>query len=160
MPLTPLLPFSVLAFASLVGLAGCSKARLPVTHSLMEPDEVLAPQITALSRAGVEAWNCGDLASYLSAYAPDVVMVYPTGPEKGRMLLEARLRVVERWEGYPPKRTAQIEKCNVRRLDRDHVLQTALIVTGDGSGYSHQTWVSSIFERAAEGWKVIHEQSF
>jgi ketosteroid isomerase-like protein len=115
--------------------------------------------ISLLSQKCADAWNRGDLKGYLEPYSKDVVIVYPSGPEKGIGALEARLRRAQTWDGRQAVNRARIGHSEVSLLDSDNALQTAEIIIQEPGGEVH-LWATAILKRTTRGWVVVHEQSF
>ena len=133
--------------------------RQPSAGILTNSEKEAAHAIALLSQSCADAWNRGDLKAFLVPYADDVVIVYASGPEKGILSLEARLRRSQRWDGQPPQNLARIGHSEVSLLDSVHALQTAEIIMREPTRDVH-LWVTALLKKTSRGWIVIHEQSF
>jgi uncharacterized protein (TIGR02246 family) len=149
---------SILGLVLTTLLASCASIQSGARVSSAS-DADFAREITAVSQACAEAWNRGDLHAYLAPYSHDVVVVYKSGPEKGRTLLEARLRKAQRWDGQRPRNLARIGYSEASRIGDDHALQTAQVIIQESTG-EVQLWITSILMKNAGSWVVVHEQSF
>jgi len=114
--------------------------------------------INEQSRASAAAWNRGDLNAFLLPYASDVVVVRSSGRELGVQRLKAQLQRDQAWAG-PPLLKARVEESKVKQLSPKIAVQTALVVLSGPGHRDVRVWVTSIWERRSEGWRVVHEQS-
>jgi uncharacterized protein (TIGR02246 family) len=150
--------FSILSLGVAALHVSCASTR-SIANLSATPETEVARDIVRISHACADAWNRGDLKAYLTPYSDDVVMVYQSGPEKGRALLEARLRKAQRWNGQRPENLSRIGHSKVSLLDRDYALQIAEIIIQEPAGDVH-LWATAILKRTDRRWIVVHEQSF
>ena len=147
-------------------LAACARAEsAPPADSTRAADaawtdSALTAYIAEQSDSGVAAWNRGDLAAYLAPFADSVVVVYPEGPETGRDRVEARQRRNQPWGGNPPTLQARIGRLAVTRLADDLAVQTVEVLLQPARLAPRAAWVTAVWRRHPDGWRIVHEQSF
>jgi ketosteroid isomerase-like protein len=123
-------------------------------------DSALAAYVTAQAESTTAAWNAGDLAAFLAPYADSVVVVYPEGPEVGRERVTARLRRNQPWGGNPPTMESRVGRSTIMRLSPDHAIQTVEIILRAPRLPERSHWVTAVWRRLPDGWRVVHEQAF
>ena len=147
-------------------LAACARAESASTTDTILladsawTDAVLTEHLAVESDSAVAAWNRGDLAAYLAPFADSVVVVYPEGPETGRDRVEARQRRNQPWGGNPPTMQARVGRHSVTRLADDLAIQTVEVLLQPARLTPRSAWVTAVWRRLPEGWRVVHEQSF
>jgi ketosteroid isomerase-like protein len=142
--------------ASALALAGtlsaCAGARTPLAQ-LPDPSAEILP----IELETAAAWNRGDLAGHVAAYADSAVFMAP-GPVVGREKIQASL-ARSFWREGRPAYTLRYEDVSLRPLGRDHALMTGRFVLSGGDRPERSGWFSLVWERTAEGWRIIHDHS-
>ncbi|HEX3435256.1 MAG TPA: nuclear transport factor 2 family protein [Pseudacidobacterium sp.] len=110
--------------------------------------KVLADQITA--------WNQGDIDTFMKGYknSPDTTFIGKTRQHGWQQVLERYKR------GYPTKEamgTLDFSDLEVRMLGSDHAVVTGRYhLARDASGGGDASGIFSlVWEKTAEGWKII-----
>jgi uncharacterized protein (TIGR02246 family) len=115
-----------------------------------------ADSIKQVLAGQVAAWNQGDINGFMSGYenSPETIFV-------GKSVLRGWAPMAERYRKiYPTKEamgTLEFSELAVRMLGSDHAIVTGkfhLTRTAAGGGDADGIF-SLVFEKAADGWKII-----
>ena len=101
---------------------------------------------TMLDQSAV-AWNRGDLDGHLADNADSISFMTRSGPIVGRTRTADALR------------RSFFEQVTIRRLGEGHALVVGRFILDGGGQPEHSGWFSTIWERQAAGWRVIHDHS-
>jgi ketosteroid isomerase-like protein len=58
-----------------------------------------------------------------------------------------------------PMQQLRFEQVSIRRLGREHALVVGRFVLEGGGQPEQSGWFSTVWERQADGWRVIHDHS-
>jgi uncharacterized protein (TIGR02246 family) len=115
--------------------------------------------ITAVLRAQIEAWNRGDLTSYMEAYAQLPGLVFTSGGKVRRGWQEAFDHYRARYATHPGAMghlKLEIDSIDAVGADAAVVLGRWELV---GSEHPGRGVFSLVFERRREGWRIIHDHT-
>jgi ketosteroid isomerase-like protein len=115
-------------------------------------------QMLAALRASTEAWNRGDLRGHLAIYDKSMTAMTKGGPRPGVAELERSFMRTFFRDGKP-KQQLRTEQVAIRRLSADAALMTGRFVLTGGGEPEQSGWFTLVWQRTAEGWKVIHDHS-
>ncbi len=137
-----------------LAVAGCVARPSPV--AVTPASDVAA--IRAVFDTTAAGWNRGDLAAYLSAYAPSATAMGRTGLVRGPQGIGDQMRAGF-WKTGRPDQVLNYDHLEVRTLGPDHALATGQYVL-TGAGKPDRTgWFTTIWERTPAGWRMIHDHS-
>lgn len=147
----------VLSFLILLALPGCTPAQTPGQLYTASREQL---DVTKIVIAQEAAWNKGDLDGYLSHFkeAKDTEAVL-NGPVRGLENIRAA------YHASFPNRDAmgQLEQSevDVRELGPDFALATGKyrLVRSRKNGGEAQGTFTEIFQKTAEGWKLVFSQN-
>lgn len=151
MPLCPRIR-STAAAAVVAIAAGAATAAAQMAAPSAEPE------IRALLDHSVAAWNRGDLDGHLADNADSITFMTGRGPIVGRDQTAAALRR-SFFRGGKPVQVLRFEQVTVRPLGDRHALVVGRFVLSGGGEADRSGWFSTVWERRAEGWRVIHDHS-
>jgi ketosteroid isomerase-like protein len=137
------------AFALLVMVHGAAWAQGP---------NVAQREIQALLDASAAAWNRGDLEGHLADNADSISFMTRDGPIVGKAQTAEALRRSFFRDGKPIQQL-RFEQVTIRPLGTGHALVVGRFVLEGGGQPAHSGWFSTIWERQAAGWRVIHDHS-
>jgi ketosteroid isomerase-like protein len=115
-------------------------------------------EIRTLLDESVSSWNRGDLDGHLADNADSISFMTGKGPIVGKQRTADALRRSFFRDGKPIQQL-RFEQVTVRRLGEGFALVVGRFVL-EGSGQpEHSGWFSTVWERQAAGWRVIHDHS-
>lgn len=114
--------------------------------------------VRALLTEMVDAWNRGDLAAHVAAYADSATWVASTGVVTGRDSIQALLARSFIREGRLRGRL-RFDDVAVRRLEESLALATGAFVLDMGTGTPVRGRFSLLVRRTPQGWRVVHDHS-
>ena len=114
--------------------------------------------IRLLLDESVAAWNRGDLDGHLADNADSISFMTGKGPIIGRHRTAEALRRSFFRDGKPIQQL-RFEQVTIRRLGEGHALVVGRFVLEGGGEPEHSGWFSTVWERQAGGWRVIHDHS-
>jgi len=128
------------------------------------PEAATDPQaaITAAMEASAAGWNDGDMARFLNVYAGDAVFVTKDGLVRGKAAIAARY---DRNYGSDTAKRGRLSfrMLGFRRVDATHQMLWArwtLDYPGNIPGGKQVGGMTSLlFERQADGWKIVSDHS-
>jgi ketosteroid isomerase-like protein len=106
----------------------------------------------------VSAWNRGDLDGHLADNADSISFMTSRGPLIGKHRTAEALRRSFFRDGKPIQQL-RFEQVTVRRLGDGFALVVGRFVLEGGGQPEQSGWFSTVWERQAEGWRVIHDHS-
>lgn len=135
---------------------------IPVAASLIAATPAAAPQTAILQSMTDSAtgWNTGDLDRFMAVYAPDAVYVTAKGLVRGKDAIADRYRPSFAGGGNRRGRLAFADT-SFRAIDPSHELLWATwhLVPADPAVNASSGWTTLLFERRADGWKIISDHS-
>jgi ketosteroid isomerase-like protein len=135
--------------AALVLRAGDAEAQGP---------DATRGEIQALVEESAAAWNRGDLDGHLADNADSISFMTRQGPIVGKAKTADALRRSFFKDGKPIQQL-RFEQVAIRPLGDDHALVVGRFILDGGGQPEHSGWFSTIWERQAGGWRVIHDHS-
>lgn len=115
-------------------------------------------EIQALVEESAAAWNRGDLDGHLADNADSISFMTRQGPIVGKAKTADALRRSFFKDGKPIQQL-RFEQVAIRPLGDDHALVVGRFILDGGGQPEHSGWFSTIWERQAGGWRVIHDHS-
>jgi ketosteroid isomerase-like protein len=115
-------------------------------------------EIRRLLDESVTSWNRGDLDGHLADNADSISFMTGQGPIVGKHRTAEALRRSFFRDGKPIQQL-RFEQVTVRRLGAGFALVVGRFVLEGGGQAEHSGWFSTVWERQAEGWRVIHDHS-
>ena len=119
---------------------------------------VTEKEIQALLDQSAASWNRGDLDGHLADNADSITFMTRKGPIVGKSQTADALRRSFFKDGKPVQQL-RFEQVTIRRLGKEHALVVGRFVLDGGGEPEHSGWFSTIWERQAAGWRVIHDHS-
>jgi ketosteroid isomerase-like protein len=115
-------------------------------------------EIQSLLDASVAAWNRGDLEGHLADNADSISFMTRNGPMVGKARTADALRR-SFFKDDKPIQQLRFEQVTIRPLGTGYALVVGRFVLEGGGQPEHSGWFSTIWERQAAGWRVIHDHS-
>jgi ketosteroid isomerase-like protein len=135
-----------------------SVAVLHAGSALAQGPGVTEREIQALLDQSAASWNRGDLDGHLADNADSISFMTRSGPIVGKSKTADALRRSFFKDGKPIQRL-RFEQVTVRRLGDGHALVVGRFILDGGGQPEHSGWFSTVWERQAAGWRVIHDHS-
>ena len=126
--------------------------------ALAQGPDVTEREIRPLLDQSAAAWNRGDLDGHLADNADSISFMTRSGPIVGKSKTADALRHSFFKDGKPIQRL-RFEQVTIRRLGDAHALVVGRFILDGGGQPEHSGWFSTIWERQAAGWRVIHDHS-
>lgn len=124
------------------------------------PEAATDPQaaITAAMEASAAGWNDGDMARFLNVYAGDAVFVTKDGLVRGKAAIAARY---DRNYGPDTAKRGRLSfrMLGFRRVDATHQMLWARWTLDYPASKQIGGMTSLLFERRADGWKIVSDHS-
>jgi len=139
----------------------CALAALLVLHAgpaLAQGPNVTERQIKEMLDESAASWNRGDLDGHLADNADSIAFMTRNGPIIGKAKTADALRRSFFKDGKPVQQL-RFERVTIRRLGAEHALVVGRFILDGGGQPEHSGWFSTIWERQAAGWRVIHDHS-
>jgi ketosteroid isomerase-like protein len=115
-------------------------------------------EIQTMLDESASAWNRGDLDGHLADNADSISFMTRKGPIVGKANTADALRRSFFKDGKPIQQL-RFEQVTIRPLGDDHALVVGRFILDGGGQPEHSGWFSTIWERQAAGWRVIHDHS-
>lgn len=134
---------------------------LAVLHAggaLAQGPSVTEREIQAMLDESAASWNRGDLDGHLADNADSISFMTRKGPIVGKTQTADALRRSFFKDGKPIQQL-RFERVTIRRLGDGHALVIGRFILDGGGQPEHSGWFSTIWERQAAGWRVIHDHS-
>ena len=122
------------------------------------PDAAPDQEIQKLLDESAASWNRGDLDGHLADNADSISFITGKGPIVGKQQTADALRRSFFRDGKPVQQL-RFEQVTIRRLGKDYALVVGRFVLEGGGQPEHSGWFSTVWERQAPGWRVIHDHS-
>jgi ketosteroid isomerase-like protein len=138
-----------------------SIAALAVLHAggaLAQGPNPVERELQALLDQSAASWNRGDLDGHLADNADSISFMTRNGPVVGKSKTADALRRSFFKDGKPIQQL-RFERVTIRRLGEGYALVVGRFVLHGGGQPEHSGWFSTIWERQAAGWRVIHDHS-
>jgi ketosteroid isomerase-like protein len=104
------------------------------------------------------SWNRGDLDGHLADNADSITFMTGKGPIVGKHRTAEALRRSFFRDGKPIQQL-RFEQVTIRRLGEGFALVVGRFVLEGGDEPERSGWFSTVWERQAAGWRVIHDHS-
>jgi ketosteroid isomerase-like protein len=127
-------------------------------NALAQGPETTEREIQSLLAESEASWNRGDLDGHLADNADSVSFMTGKGPIVGKARTAEALRRSFFKDGKPVQQL-RFEQVTIRRLGSGHALVVGRFVLHGGGQGERSGWFSTVWERQAEGWRVIHDHS-
>jgi ketosteroid isomerase-like protein len=140
--------------------AGWALGVLAVVHNTAwaQGPKVAHREIQSLLDASVAAWNRGDLEGHLADNADSISFMTRNCPMVGKARTADALRR-SFFKDDKPIQQLRFEQVTIRPLGTGYALVVGRFVLEGGGQPEHSGWFSTIWERQAAGWRVIHDHS-
>lgn len=141
--------------------AGWALAAFAVLHAgtaLGQGPNVTELAIRDLLDESAASWNRGDLDGHLADNADSISFMTRHGPIVGKSKTADALRRSFFKDGKPIQQL-RFEQVTIRPLGQGHALVVGRFILDGGGQPEHSGWFSTIWERQAAGWRVIHDHS-
>jgi ketosteroid isomerase-like protein len=115
-------------------------------------------EIQTLLDQSVASWNRGDLDGHVADNADSISFMTRNGPIIGKSKAADALRRSFFKDGRPIQQL-RFEQVTIRRLGKGHALVVGRFILDGGGQPEHSGWFSTVWERQAAGWRVIHDHS-
>ena len=115
-------------------------------------------EIQQLLDQSASSCNRCDLDGHLAYNADSITFMTSKGPIVGKQRTADALRRSFFSDGQPIQQL-RLEQVTIRRLGKGYALVVGRFVLEGGGQPEHSGWFSTIWERQAEGWRVIHDHS-
>ncbi len=132
-------------------LAGCSPGRPPPS----DPTGV----VEAMLGASADAWNRGDLGSFVSDYADDSTTTFMSRSQVQYGFDWIRNNYAPRFEPGVQRDSLRFESVAARALGSDHLLATARFVLLHADSVTASGPFTLVLKRVGGEWKIIHDHT-
>ena len=143
---------------SRINWALASVAVLHAGSAAAQGPNVTEREIQALLDQSAASWNRGDLDGHLADNADSISFMTKQGPIVGKTKTADALRRGFFKDGKPIQQL-RFEQVTIRRLGDGHALVVGRFILGGGGQPERSGWFSTVWERQAAGWRVIHDHS-
>lgn len=133
-------------------------AVLSAGSTVAQGPHVTEREIQSLLDESAASWNRGDLDGHLADNADSIAFMTKNGPIVGKTKTADALRRSFFKDGKPIQQL-RFEQVTIRRLGDGHALVIGRFILDGGGRPDHSGWFSTIWERQAAGWRVIHDHS-
>ena len=140
------------------GVALAALLVLRAGGALAQGPDAAQGEIQTLLDRSASAWNRGDLDGHLADNADSISFMTRNGPIVGKAKTADALRRSFFQDGKPIQQL-RFEQVTIRPLGDDHALEVGRFILDGGGQPEHSGWFSTIWERQAAGWRVIHDHS-
>lgn len=126
---------------------------------------VPAPMVDAMGKEILQdmvesaaAWNRGDLDGHVAMYTDSAAMMGKNGPIPGRSVIRG---ILERgfWAGGKPSQQLSFSDLVVTPLGPEHAMLTGKCTLSGGGKPDFSCRFTTIWEKRANGWRIIHDHS-
>ena len=143
---------------SRTGWALAALAALHAGSAMAQGPNASEREIQALLDQSAASWNRGDLDGHLADNADSITFMTKTGPLVGKSKTADALRRGFFKDGKPIQ-ALRFEQVTIRRLGDGYALVVGRFILDGGGQPERSGWFSTIWERQAAGWRVIHDHS-
>jgi len=135
--------------AALVAAPAMAQAATPAS-------DPAAAGIRAAMLASAAGWNAGDLNRFMAIYAPDAIFVGKRGLIKGKTAIADNYRRSFVDSGNS-RGTLRFDFLELKRIGDRRILFARWMLSGGEEEESGMTTL--VFERRADGWKIVSDHS-
>jgi len=142
-------------FVLAIALAACASTAPQLRR--FEPTDRAA--IEVLLKAQIDAWNRGDLASYMDAYARTPALIFTSGGNVRRGWQDAFDHYQKRYATDP--RAMGTLAFEIDSIDAVGADGAVVLGRWDLTGTAHpgRGVFSLVLERRPEGWRIVHDHT-
>lgn len=143
--------------AALVIAASCARAPRPVAPAPAADAAAARSAVLALLAHGAGAWNRGDLAGFMSDYAPDASFVTARGVLHG--VADIQARYAPRFAPGGVRDSLAFQDVEVDVLGPDALNAIAWYVLQRGDSVTARGPTSLVMRRRSGRWVIVHDHS-
>jgi ketosteroid isomerase-like protein len=122
------------------------------------PVATAATEIRVLLDSSAAAWNRGDVRGHLVTNADSIWFMTKRGPSIGNDRVAEMMTQSYFREGQT-RRTLRLDHVTVRPLRERFALTVGQFILSAAGQADQSGWFTTVWERRAEGWRVIHDHS-
>ena len=115
-------------------------------------------EIQSMLDESAASWNRGDLDGHLADNADSISFMTRNGPIVGKRQ-DGRCAAAELLQGRQAGPAAPLRAGHHSPAGRGHALVVGRFILFGGGQAEQSGWFSTIWERQAAGWRVIHDHS-
>jgi ketosteroid isomerase-like protein len=143
-----------------LAVLACHPAQPTRTGSSTTADRATLTRLIGaqLDRAARD-WNRGDLAAFLSDYAPESTTTFVDGRRARHGFAFIRDNYAPRFAPGARRDSLHFEELEVRPLSSSLALVTARFILQRGDSVTASGPFTLVMEQRAEGWKILHDHS-
>ena len=104
------------------------------------------------------AWNPGDMPGHVAPYADSATMMTGRGPQGGREQIAAMLTRAF-WRDGKPVQQLRFEQVLVRPIGDGGAVVTGRFILSGGERDEQSGWFTTVWEKTAAGWRIVHDHS-
>ncbi len=105
-----------------------------------------------------DGWNEANLAKHVGFYVDSVTFMTRQGPRPGKDRVVQSFSTSYFRDGKPIQ-ALEFDHVWIRALGKDHALMTGNFHLTGGGQAEQSGWFTLVWERTAEGWRVLHDHS-
>jgi uncharacterized protein (TIGR02246 family) len=115
-------------------------------------------EIRAVLRAQQEAWNRGDIDSFMNGYAREETTVFVSGDEVRRGWQTVRDRYLSKYNDRAKMGTLTFSDLEIEQLGPDSALALGHWELKHASDNPHGRF-TLIFRKTPDGWRIVHDHT-
>jgi len=115
-------------------------------------------EIRAVLRAQVEAWNHGDIDSFMNGYARTDTTVFVSGDEVTRGWQTVRDRYLKKYNDRAKMGTLTFSDFEIEQLGPDSAVALGRWELKRASDNPHGRF-TLIFRKTPDGWRIVHDHT-
>jgi ketosteroid isomerase-like protein len=143
-----------------LALVACRTAGQPTTvFSSPSNRAALSRQMVAQLERAAADWNRGDLAGFLSDYAPESTTTFVDGRRARHGFDFIRQNYAPRFAPGARRDSLHFEEIEVRPLSSSLALVTARFILQRGGATTASGPFTLVMEQRPTGWKILHDHS-
>ena len=117
-----------------------------------------AAAIKAVFDTTAAGWNRGELPVYLSAYVDSATAMGSTGLVRGVKGIEGQMRAGF-WRTGTPAQALSYDHLEIRPIGPNQAIATGRYILTGGGRPERTGWFTTIWVRAPQGWRMVHDHS-
>jgi uncharacterized protein (TIGR02246 family) len=121
-------------------------------------DAAVIAEILAVLRAQQEAWNRGDIDSFMNGYARDESTVFVSGDDVRRGWQTVRDRYLSKYNDRAKMGTLTFSDLEIEQLGPDSALARGHWELKRASDNPHGRF-TLIFRKIPDGWRIVHDHT-
>ena len=130
-----------------------------VTASGQQPNDApVISEIRAVLRAQQEAWNRGDIDSFMNGYARAETTVFVSGDEVRRGWQTVHDRYLSKYSDRAQMGTLRFSDLEIAQLGPDSVLALGRWELKRANDNPHGRF-TLIFRKIPDGWRIVHDHT-